>query len=280
MIAVQSLWTGTHAWKLTRDALLLHTLTLCCIRRHFPFVELVTDEAGVLIADRLRWPYDSFRLDLQFIPERIRHIWAAGKLVAQRVQEEPYVHIDNDFVLFDPLPDRIRRAPVFVQGKDEPSYYLNPEHLGIFDVAGIPRGSASYNAGIIGGSDLRTLHGYCDYSLGLMDRVAHLPNGTVLAIITEQAGFGHYCRQNRVTPVEMIPYPVSSQELDFRDCRFTHLWADSKRRAQWIQRVEDRMKKDFPEEYAVFNEGFPLIPETLNHPRRWHLYSYGIANGA
>jgi len=280
VIAVQSLWTRTPQWRLSRGQLLLQTLTLCALRRHFDFVELVSDECGILIADRLRWNYDSFRTDLEFIPDEIAHIWAAGKLVAQRIQSEPYAHIDNDFVLLDPLPAACRQAPVFAQGKDEPAYYLNPHHAAVFALAGLPRGAVGYNAGIIGGTDLRALHGYCDYAYGLMEKCASYGNGTVASIIVEQAGFGHYMRAIRCPVVELIPLPLSASNGDFSHCRFSHLWAWTKRQATWQAKVERRMIEEFPAEYARFNAGYAKLGDVLAHPRRVHVKrAMGLPNG-
>src|SRR4029077_502271 len=44
--------------------------------------------------------------------------WALGKLYAYRAQREPFVHLDNDVFLWQPLPDRVESAPLFAQNPD------------------------------------------------------------------------------------------------------------------------------------------------------------------
>lgn len=273
MTGLQSLWTRTHKWKPTRTALLLHTLSHCFLRVQFDHTELVTDECGLLIADRLRWKYDSYRTDLTFIPADLRHIWAAGKLFAQRSQTKPYAHVDNDFLLQDRLPVNVRNARVFIQGKDEPGYYLTKNLQAMLELAEIPKGVCAYNAGIVGGSDIPLLHAYADYGLKLVQALKAQTNGTVISIVAEQASFGHFLRHNEVPIVELIPIPNSTIRSDFKDCRFSHLWAWTKEEKRWATQIETMLKEKFPDAYEEFNRGFPHLDRVLNHPRRRNCYS-------
>lgn len=268
MTGVHSLWTRPDREQICREALLLQTLSLCYMRLHFVWTELVTDVRGLLIADRLRWRYDSFRTDLERIEPRLSHVWSAGKFVAQLIQKKPYAHLDNDFLLFDPLPVDFRRSRIFIQGKDEPSFYLNGWMDTLMKRAGIDVHACAYNAGIIGGCDVPLLHDYCRFGLDTMRRIADDSNGTAISIIGEQAAFGQFLRDRRVRPAELIPIPLSESPDDYAKCKFTHVWAWTKRDRRWAEKVEHRLAVEFPEEYADFVRGFPKLDQCLNHRRR------------
>lgn len=267
MTGLMSLCTRTARFEIRRETLLIQTLAVQLLRRHFPYTELVTDEKGLWIADRLRWPFDSITTHGEQIPEVIIHGWSAIKFYAYLAQEQPFVHVDGDFLLFDPLPMAARVARVLVQSRDEPAFYLKTSIRDKLEAAGVDYHVGAYNTGIFGGQDLALIHDYARFGIELYHRMKHVKEGTVLSVAGEQGGLGVFLRKRRVSPYQLIPLPLSAAEVDFEACRFTHCWAWTKGEKQWADAAEVRLLEEFPRAYQDFTEGFALLPQATAEGR-------------
>lgn len=80
-----------------------YTMTLLSVlasKQSFGNIHLVTTKDGKKDIEKLKIPYDSISTELegkQFTPRN----YSLGKLDAHLVQDEPYLHIDNDTFLFE-----------------------------------------------------------------------------------------------------------------------------------------------------------------------------------
>lgn len=86
--------------------------------KHFDEVELVTDSVSWIEIEKLRLPFTSVKTTLDNIPDTFKGFWALGKLYAYAVQDKPFIHIDNDVILWEKLPDWALNAPLLVQQEE------------------------------------------------------------------------------------------------------------------------------------------------------------------
>ena len=147
------------------DFLYTTALSVLCASRQFKEVEFVSDDWGVELFKEIGIPATSFSNDLNPLRERSRFFWAFGKLMAYAKQDKPFVHLDNDVFLWEPLPERMLKAELCFQSHEpfrQPgySYYkilkpcfrkapVKPEKIVNNEVKDF-----AYNCGICGGNNL------------------------------------------------------------------------------------------------------------------------------
>lgn len=192
MKIVQSLYTGSfvNEDKLNFDS----TVTLSgynnsklywytWIRSLFSFleqghtVELVTDDIGKeLLVNRLGLPYSSVNTCLNEINPVSKYIWAIGKLKAYSIQEEPFLHFDNDAYFVKTIP-QINKS-IYVQEVVKRPTNLDDMHLNVckdillnfedcpsqvrnfYNFFNTNNHSYTLVAGVLGGNDINLLKTY------------------------------------------------------------------------------------------------------------------------
>jgi hypothetical protein len=100
--------------------LLSWVLSVCEAVRHYPDTCLVTDTEGArLLVDSLGLPFRHVDLRLDALhPACDDEWWVLGKLTAYAAQTAPFIHLDNDVVLWNALPSAVTAAPVFAQNPE------------------------------------------------------------------------------------------------------------------------------------------------------------------
>lgn len=140
---------------------------LSCLkfREIYDRMELVTDKEGQnLLIDKLGLPYTNVQVALNELDHYPSYLWALGKLYAYGIQEEPFIHVDGDFYIWQRFPTEIEEAPLVAFHKEDGFVYdriyyedvsttLNyiPDEIIKFrqDIPDV----IEANAGIIGGND-------------------------------------------------------------------------------------------------------------------------------
>lgn len=122
MRAVWSFWSKPcragrgFRWREPIHHLLAWGLSLRLAQAHYPETLLITDSPGrALLIDRLGLPFTQVSTELDRLREADPRWWALGKLVAYSLQDQPFVHLDTDVFLWQPLPGRLTSAPVLAQ---------------------------------------------------------------------------------------------------------------------------------------------------------------------
>jgi hypothetical protein len=287
MRAVWSFWSKPfkahyHAvWRSPLDHLLSWVLSVHTARRHYPRTTLLTDDEGArLLADGLRLPFDEVSTGLNALDKHDPGWWALGKLHAYRAQTEPFVHIDNDVFLWQPLPEQITSAPVFAQ---------NPEHFDCGIVyrpdlleralaeggsVWLPAEWVWYRAGgrrqrgeccgVFGGNRLDFIRHYAGQAIRLVEHPDNRPGWKLIDtffqnVLCEQyllAACVEYYRGRAASPFRGvgIRYLFDSVTEAFDSERavqlgYTHLLSDAKRNREVVARLGLRVKRDYPDHY-------------------------------
>lgn len=285
MRAVWTFWSKPYrarrstAWREPLHHYLAWGLTLRMARRHYPETMLVTDSAGKsLLIDALELPFGHVSTALDRLHDADAAWWALGKLVAYGMQDEPFVHIDNDVFLWKPLPADLVGAPVFTQGPelqplDEPRAVER-----CFARCGLPlpvewEWSTSRrlphlrqeNCGILGGTNIGFIRYYADLAVDLATNPRHAPAWAALLgrygcnMLVEQfllAACLDFHRNDPRSPFRgiVVRHLFSSLGEAFDPAAaaragYTHALGGAKTSAFVARRLEARMQQEDPAFY-------------------------------
>lgn len=109
--AVYSLWTkpmnDTYVGFNSEKALMeCFALSLHFSKKWFKEVHLVTDKKGKKLIDKYGLKFTNVSTELEeALADVDKKNWALGKIYACKIQDKPFIHIDNDVILFKRLPD-------------------------------------------------------------------------------------------------------------------------------------------------------------------------------
>ena len=152
-------------FKKYSDFLFTMALSILCASRHFKEVQVISSSWGVDMLKEIKPPVTSYSTKLERMKTVSRFFWAYGKLIAYCEQKEPFVHIDNDVFLWNPLPIYILNAKLCFQSHepfDQKGYHYYdllkncwmaaPERPQV--IVDNEVNDFAYNCGICGGHDL------------------------------------------------------------------------------------------------------------------------------
>jgi hypothetical protein len=109
--AIYSLWTkpmddGYVGFNSEEALMECFALSLHFSKKWFKEVHLVTDKKGKELIDAYGLEFTNVSIELEdALADIDKKNWALGKIYACKVQDKPFIHIDNDVILFKPLPD-------------------------------------------------------------------------------------------------------------------------------------------------------------------------------
>jgi hypothetical protein len=284
MRAVWSFWSRPHRlfyhrlWRSERAHLLCWALSVAQAARHFDEVRLVADEAGAeLLAGRLGLPFTQVDTCLEALNRDALDPlwWVLGKLTAYAAQERPFVHLDADVILWQPLPARLLGAPVLAQNpehfdfEDQSLYRLDGFMGAVAELEGwIPkawrryagrRRNAAACCGIFGGADTDFIGRYARSAIDIIRDPRNLPVweriGAVRDNILVEQYFLAACLEagvdGRPVRAEYL-FPSSADAFDplqAEQAGYTHLIGDAKADAEIADRLEARVKATHPDLY-------------------------------
>lgn len=284
MRAVWSFWSkplrhgrGWH-WREPLHHLLAWGLSLRLAGRHYPETVLITDSPGqALLIDRLGLSFTHVSTELDRLRDEDPGWWALGKLVAYSLQDKPFVHLDTDVFLWQPLPARLISAPVLAQHPE--TYHVADDQCGprmvedAFARAGLSlpaewewsrslpgRRFHEANCGILGGINARFIQCYARLALDLMLSPRHaaawagIPAKDGLNTTMEQFLLPAYLDFHRFDPGSphrgvylRYLFPSTSAAFDPAQAArfgFTHLLAEAKQDAHVTSRLEERLRRE------------------------------------
>jgi len=284
MNAVWSFWSKPwddlpgHAWDSSMHHFLSWILSFETARKHYPKTHLVTDTNGArILSELLGLEFDSISTHLDCLDCADPRWWALGKIYAYRMQEEPFVHIDSDVYMWEPLSPELETSSVIAQNPEyftlgkswyHPEKFMKisrskgwlPEELDWFIGSG--KCQKAECCGIFGGCDLDFIRFYANRAINLVE---HPVNSHVWSqiggdnILVEQyylsACLEYYrsIRGNRFADID-IGYVFESSEEAFRpgvaeSVGFTHLIGGAKRNSSLLERLSRRVERDYPLQY-------------------------------
>lgn len=272
---VYSLWTKPSGnilenavnWYSPKSQLLCLALTVLKSKEFFKEIELVTDSEGWKIIKKLNLPFTSVKTILDDIPKEQHGFWALGKIYAYKAQKKPFVHLDNDAILWKGLPEWALNSEVFVQNTEDAGWFTDvymPEVNRANKILKYfpPNWNITKEAfctGIFGGCDIDFIHEYCDEALRFINDKKNksgwesITNKASYCIIFEQYILACIA-QNKKANVTFFDKHLIKENLE--NLGYTHIWG-AKKEAGIEKILEDSLKKHYPEYVEQVNKLFP-----------------------
>ena len=242
----------------------LSCLQLC---KYYQKVELITDDFGMsLLVDKLKLPYTSVKLDLNILKNIHQDLWAMGKLKAYELQDEPFIHVDNDVYIWEKFPDKIENAQLISQNKEinfkvfnEPLEQIYSFFEYIPHFMKCPKEELiMYNAGIFGGNDFSFFKKYVNHSYEFVNRnlnyLEKIDKG-LFNCFYEQYVF-HRLVDSEKRHVECLLGVLDNNHKGLAEfagvptrTKFIHLLGFYKTFFHVSERLESRFRMDYPEYY-------------------------------
>jgi hypothetical protein len=235
-------------------------------------VHLYTDNLGKkILSDILQLPFTMVDTCLEDIEDVNENYWAYGKIVAYSKQKEPFINIDGDVLLWQPLPQELETAEIACQDLEDsslvPLHYIPPiklaeEHLIHLPSAWI-RDKAHRSSripvhvGIVGGTDIALFQEYRKqvdeflfhpFNREGWDALYKQGQGAMLSwfnTIFEQYLLGAICRSRKVKPTCLIPRRKRADIFFISDLGYSHLMGGTaKKNSDILQGMEKRLATD------------------------------------
>ena len=296
MRIIQTFWTAGQdplhhpfGWPAAEYNLMSWAMSCISLREHYSDVVLYTDSAGKhLLIDTLRLPYTEVCTvldDFNCLPQH----WALSKIKTYSMQTEPFIHVDGDVFITEPLPGRVMNAPLLAQNREIGTIYYRHmmdrilAHKDIRLPDYIDRGLreesvASYNMGFFGGTGLDFIHRYCREVFRFMEENRMNDPGcphskvdcnvffeqVILAVMADREG-------REITGV--LDRPMKDEgytrgefcDLDHYDRHpFHHLLGGHKRNGQVVEALDRAMLRLHPELYRQILRLCPWRHRRLN----------------
>ena len=288
MRAVWSFWSRPYyagrgwRWREPIHHHLAWGLSVRLAQAHYPDTVLITDTRGkALLVGKLGLPFAHVSTELDRLQDADPALWALGKLVAYSLQDQPFVHLDADVFLWQPLPARITGAPVLAQ-HPEPREFCDlggpqiVEDAFVRAALGLPaewQWSRSHpghrfrqaNCGILGGTNTDFIQYYARLALDLALNPTY---SAAWATIADRAGLNttleqfllsaclDYHRFDPGSPHRGINarylFPTHSAAFDPGEAAqlgYTHLLGPTKQDLQVTARLEQRARRETPTFY-------------------------------
>lgn len=257
-----SYWSGgyvTQFNKTKKPSQLLFLMNKLCaylIKKHYGRVVLLTDDYG---KEHLKdCGFDSIETQTlnelnDDLGDNITYNWALGKLYVYRElakRNEPFLHVDYDAFLFNPLPERALNQQILVQSKEDLSFFGNLENavywygLDLFEEyvehrhdfpKTVDETFCAYNVGIFGGTNLKFIETYANKAIkftfdsksNIVYRAVRQRNEVLPASITEQYYLGVLAKKYNVPVTSLVEGEVIT-DLDERATQmgYVHLCSE------------------------------------------------------
>lgn len=246
-------------FKRYSDFLYTTALSILCASRKFKEVEMVSNDWGVEMFQKLKMPVTSYSNRLNDMKNVSRFFWAYGKMLAYCDQTKPFVHIDNDVFLWDPLPKRILNAELCFQSHEP----FNLEGYKYYDMLKQPWAEApvrpqkivdnevtdfAYNCGICGGSYLNFFKEWkkCseEYIFSEENQAVFFSEKYLKMIIHQNLFHEQYfaaclIKMHKMRSKVKVLDP-DAMKIENK-LKYTHLWGNTKQDISLMRRVELRL---------------------------------------
>jgi len=242
-------------------------LSLEYSKKQFETVELVTNKAGYeLLIKKYDLPFDT----VKFFPTEFDTLnpdfWAYAKIYAYSIQEEPFIHIDNDVIVFNKIPQEKLEAPLLFQNKE---YFK--EHTGytrlIDEALTFPKLDFSlfknlpqfaYNCGVVGCNSLEFI---VEWKKIVDEYLFNPRNKNTWDGIKDKHSHNHLYEQffssSLISRDNIKAQTLLADDFyvsTYRDkVGLVHLWGASKRDLDTMERVKQRLLHEFPKYKDIFD---------------------------
>ncbi len=301
MKIVQTFWSGSHntnkplhmtgGWASSEYNWMSWALSTLLLRRHYDQLELYTDKVGKkILVDTLKLPYTKTHIVFDSSSKIHPKLFALAKIHTYSLQEEPFVHIDGDLFLWNPLPERLKSAGLIASNPEVDLFFNKnilddmeehfehiPEHL-----RNLNHGEHifSSNAGIFGGSNTDFIKKYCAQANQIVKQNVTSLNKVDLGLLNmliEQISLFYLANQENIKTTYCVPEPVNHplykdywRFADIPHVAMIHPVGGCKRIPYVLSHLARRLQLEFPKMYyhilqCCKNDGMQLENRLYNY---------------
>lgn len=275
MIGVQTFWLhefdeNWHSWRSKQDLMVSCSLSFFLLKKHFNITKLVCNELGrIFMVEELGLPFDRIEmLDIED-SELNEFVWSIKKLYAYSVQDEPFIHIDTDFFMFEKPSHEYLNSQIFAQnleinhpiyasirsdavrfGLQLPNYVISEE-----------RPAVALNVGIVGGQNIKFFKEFYFLAKNIVEENAssleiYAEKFYFFYIFLEQYILYEFIKSQRidirtlVKPSFKLAYDHITQFYATEGKRpFVHLIGKFKQNTESLNSMHKELKDLWPEQY-------------------------------
>ena len=311
MVICQTLWTNrknllkdSFGWLSPQHHLMGWALSCLKLSRYHKNVQLFTDRAGKeLLSDYLGLPYTRVFEDydnLDYEP----YLWALPKLETYSRQDQPFLHVDGDVLLWEPFAPSLLSASLITQNLEKGTeYYKNKFEPLLKKLKYLPRllkpnltlpYMYGYNAGIMGGNDISFFKKYVSLAVQFLEKNRGCKLDGNVNMIFEQLLF-HSLAKREKKPVSCLKEELINDNgydqkrfADFARAAklgYLHLIGPHKRSkdsCDWLarylfqenQEIFLRITALFKEQHFFYNKKNKELPNQLKITKRNKFYQF------
>lgn len=206
MIFCQTLWTNkknlledNFGWLMPQYHLMSWALSSMQLAKHYGELHLYTDSIGkTILIDQLELPYTNVFNDYDDL-NCSSCLWALPKLMTYANQKRPFLHIDGDVIVWEPIDKAVLSGKLIAQNIEKGTeYYQNLFEPFLKELKFAPSilkrnlflpNMRAYNTGIIGGYDVDFFKRYVDLALKMIRKKQNDKLNGNFNIIIEQLLF-------------------------------------------------------------------------------------------
>jgi hypothetical protein len=227
--------------------------------KHFTGTELYCDSEVVSLMneDGRPFPFNKVHVVFDNITQLIMpHNWAYTKLIVYAMQDEPFVHLDADAFLHDPLPeDILQKKFLFQQQEDITQYtfytplYNEAQRLNLLPPAINYLPAFAYNCGIFGALQYNCLplvkkhfEAATAYIAKQQKVFNQIDTSLCHPILYEQLFISNILETAGLQYDKDIDAILNPDRSEKHNLRFTHLLVDSKRQQVNVDKIKSQLK--------------------------------------
>lgn len=218
-------------------------------------------------------------------------LWAYAKMYSYSIQNEPFIHIDNDVILWDVVPQDVLSKDLFFQNKEHLSDHLGYAPLINLSKEYMPKKLLqnapmfAYNCGVVGANNLDIIR---EWFNDVTEYLFCAKNANFWQYIQDKHSQNHLFEQyfisalihrkglhNKTGTLLKDDFYVSA----VRDFKMTHLWGMAKRDEATMQRVQKRLYDEYPEVKDNFEPKLKSHSEIFGRIYRNELWGKGQGSG-
>ena len=265
--AIYSLWTkpmtqGYVGFNSEKALMECFALSLHYSKKWFKEIHFITDIKGKKLIEKYGLTFDSISTELEeALKDTSVRDWSLGKIYACKIQDKPFIHIDNDVILFKKLPDSFLSKDAVFQSSERNDwpFYHDMMH---FDAANYKQKPEwyntqilkAYNCGLLGFNKLNFLDEWWEASVKHVEYLKQYngyPDTGLLSCLTyEQQYVGCLCDYYNYSVGLLTHYDDTDPHTETIDDKlaeklgYTHLLAQCKREKLTEDKVTLRLVLD------------------------------------
>lgn len=274
MRAIWSLWEDNGSkinggFRTKKELAMMLALSVEKAREQFDHTVFITNDYGAELVKKYKIPFDEVQVVLnQFNYNLNPDLWAYIKIYAYSIQTEQFLHIDNDVILWQKIPEETLKADLFFQNKEYTATHTGYGRL-LAEAKGFPKVDYAilasnplfaYNCGVVGVNNLEIIK---EWKAAADQYLFHPKNQSTWTAITDKHSHNHLFEQYFISAIiknrgleENVKTLLGDNFRKDAVTKFlmTHLWGEAKRKDSAMIRMKSRLYKDYPKYKEVFEE--------------------------